>query len=256
MRFLNILALYLSLLTIACQTNPKYGPPVVSPTAIEKDFTQWWTYYLNEINLAKSNFKSLDETGIPIEKSRLLEQLSTGNYIPIELNMPKGELYYQLFELSPEADPSIAKTISSQALKELKYYDQEGEPFPEFTFTDLNNQTYTSEDTQDKILVIKTWFIGCHACIAEFPELNQFVKQQEGRTDILFLSLATDPPGKLTAFLEKKPLAYATIGDQKSFLAQLGVYEYPTHFIVGRDGKIKKIVNTAHQLFDLLEPML
>lgn len=256
MRPLNIIALCLSLLIIACQTKPQYGPPVVSPTTIEKDFTQWWTYYLNEINLAKSDFKSLDEKGMPIEKSMLLEQLSTGNYIPIELDTPQEDLYYQLFELSSEADPSIAKTISSQALKELRYYDQEGKTFPEFTFTDLNNQTYTSKDTQNKILVVKTWFIGCRACIAEFPELNQFVKQQKGRTDVLFLSLATDPPDQLATFLEKRPLSYATIGDQKSFLAQLGVNEYPTHFIVGRDGKIKKIVNTAHQLIDLLEPML
>lgn len=256
MRLPNVLVLFLSMLIITCQPTPKYGPPLISPTNLEQDFKEWWAYHYKEINLSKDDFQSLDEQGIPIDKRTLLEQLLTGSYIPIQLDMPKEALHYQLFELSSEADPSIAKTVSTQALKELDRFDQEGKHFPEFSFIDLKDQTYTNENTKDKILVIKTWFIGCHACVAEFPELNQFVEQQAGRTDIVFLSLALDAPDKLAVFLAKRPLSYATIGNQKDFLHELGVSEYPTHFIIGRDGQIKKIVSTAHQLIELLQPML
>jgi cytochrome oxidase Cu insertion factor (SCO1/SenC/PrrC family) len=63
-----------------------------------------------------------------------------------------------------------------------------------FTFKvlDLKGNQYDNQNTQGKILVLKTWFIRCHACVEEMPAMNKIVKAFDHRKDIVFLSLALD----------------------------------------------------------------
>lgn len=39
---------------------------------------------------------------------------------------------------------------------------------------------------------MKTWFIGCKTCLAEFPELSEMVENQHQNENLLFISLAND----------------------------------------------------------------
>jgi len=129
----------------------------------------------------------------------------------------------------------------------------EGQPFPKFDFTDLNGKQYTNENTKGKIVVLKCWFIRCHACIAEFPELNEMVNQYKDRNDIVFVSLAFDQEAALKEFLLKKPFSYATVSVKQSYFKDtLNVISCPTHFLIDKDGKIVKIVNEANRLKSVL----
>lgn len=252
MRLVSLLLFLCSLGAHPCQSQEKFGPPLKEVATLEKDFTTWWAYQYWKINLARSDYQALNVDGKPIPKADFLEQLSTGSYIPIQLEKTSAQLYYQLFELSSEAKPSIVKTMSNLGLKSLNRYDLEESPFPNFSITDLNGKLYTNESIKGKTVLIKTWFIGCRACVAEFPDLNKMVEEHKDREDLVFLSLALDTPQKLASFLEKRPFAYATAGSQEALLKLLKVREYPTHFIIGPDGKIKKIVSHAHQLIELV----
>jgi len=226
-----------------------YGQPDVNVESLQKDFKQWWTYYCNQINLS-SDFIAIDTLSKKIAKADFMQSLITGKYIPIKLtSQDTTKIIYKLFQLNQTSDKGIEKTIKNASIEEFERFKLEGHKFPAFNFTDLNGKQYTNENTKGKFVVIKCWFLRCHACIAEFPELNEMVNQYKNRDDILFVSLAFDNEADLKTFLLTKPFNYATVSVQKSYFRDiLNVNSFPTHYLIDKEGKIVKIVTTAKRL--------
>lgn len=223
---------------------------------IETNFMKWWTYYNNNISLS-SNFTALNEHSETINKKQFLERLITGNYIPLKVESNHTDITYQLYELNSEADENIGVTIKNQSLIKLNHLNMEGLPIPQFEFTDLKGNSYTNINTKGKILVLKTWFINCKACVAEFPELNKLIEDYNKRNDIIFLSLALDNKKDLVNFLENIEFKYQTVPNQSKFIKEkLKLEIYPSHIIVDKKGKIKKVINKASQLSKFLEATL
>lgn len=227
--------------------------PIVNLKDLQTDFGKWWTYYYYNISLS-SDFVGLNEQSDTIAKRPFLEKLITSNYIPLKLKSKARFDTYQLFELDSSANPGIRSTIQNESRTSLNHFEMEGLTFPEFDFTDLNGNHYTKENTAGKTVILKTWFIGCTACIAEFPALNDLVNKFKKREDIIFLSLADDPPSKLESFLKKRRFEYKVVADQKDFIKNdLKLRIYPTHIIVDDKGVILKVVNHASEMIAFLE---
>ncbi len=130
----------------------------------------------------------------------------------------------------------------------------EGKELPEYEFTDLNGKVYDKTSTKGKALLIKCWFIGCVACVKEFPELNKLVDEYKDRNDILFISLATDSKQDLTSFLNKKQFKYAVVPDKGKYMSdQLVVNAYPMHVLIDKKGKIVKITNSTDDIIPFIE---
>jgi peroxiredoxin len=227
--------------------------PKVNLNELETDFIKWWTYHSNNISLA-SNFIGINETSNKIDKQHFLEALISGDFIPLKLKSKNGIEHYKLYKLDSLANKNIRNTIKSETLTTLKHYKMEGLKFPNFDFKDLNGNHYTNENTKGKITIFKTWFINCLACVAEFPELNELVEQYKNQSNILFLSLATDPKSDLENFLVKKMFDYKVVPNQKDFINnKLHLRSYPTHIIVDKNGTILKVVNKASELISFLK---
>lgn len=221
--------------------------------SLETNFMKWWTYHENNISLM-SDFVALNEQSKEITKDEFLKTLISSDYIPLKLNSADNSITYKLFKLTESADKSIRGTIKNTSKKVYKHFQMEGTDFPKFSFTDLNGEEYDNNSTSGKTLVIKCWFINCKPCIAEFPELNQLVEEYENREDINFIALAIDSKEDLDKFLSKKPLKYVTIPNQEEFMEQtLGVKDYPTHFVIDENGKIKKVMIKSSELISYLK---
>lgn len=226
--------------------------PNIDFNELEADFTKWWTYYSYNISLS-SNFTGLNEKSDTITKSQFLEKLIKGNYIPLKIKSNTEIKTYKLFKLDSNANKSIRKTTKNESLTNLKYLKIEGQKFPKFEFVDLNGNYYTNENTKEKTIILKTWFINCKACVAEFPELNEFVKKHKQRNDIIFVSLALDTKSELESFLQKKDFVYKVVPNQKEFIEKLNLQIYPTHIIVDKNGIITKVVNKASEMIVFFE---
>lgn len=230
--------------------------PEVDANEVESEFITWWAYHYNNISLS-SDFIGLSEQSDIIEKKEFLEKLTTANFIPIKMQSGNEEIVYKLFRLSTTTDQSIGTTIKNESLTSLHYFSMEGSQFPEFNFTDLTGSNYTNENTKGKTVILKTWFIGCKACIAEFPELNEFVEKYNRRDDIVFLSIATDRETALKAFLQKREFKYQVIANQKDFIVDtLNLQIYPTHIVVDENGTVSKVVNKASEMIAFVDNQL
>lgn len=227
--------------------------PKIEFNELESDFIKWWTYHSYNISLS-SNFTGLNEQSDTIEKKLFLEKLTTGNYIPLKMKSNDKDNTYKLFRLDSNADKSIGSTIKNESLTIFNLFKMEGLPLPQFNFTDLNGNIYTNENTKGKTIILKTWFINCKACVAEFPELNEFVEKYKQRNDVIFLSLARDTKDELKNFLKKKDFEYQVVPNQREFIEKkLNSQLYPTHIIVDKNGIILKVVNKASEMISFLE---
>ena len=247
------LSLAFLLLLVSCSGQTKLGEPEVNPTEIQSNFINWWKYHYENIMLSR-DFTPIDENGTVIEKSAFLKTLMDGKTIPIRLKTADTIFQYQLFQLLPNSDSNIKATIAQVSFDENDNFNQEGKPFPKFTFTDLEGNTISNESMKGKIMVVKCWFIHCAVCVKEIPSLNEMVNQYKDRKDIVFLSLAEDTPEQLKVFLAKKPLSYAVVPNMKKYMNEvLQLNAFPTHFIVNKDGNIVKVLANDHALKVALE---
>lgn len=238
--------------TLSCSRKADYGSPNVDFETIKKSQSLWWTYHYKNIILS-SDFVALDNTSNRISKELFLKNLNTGDFIALKL-ISTDSVYYKLYRLDKKSDQSIPDVIKSIADEAYKNFRMEGQVFPKFDFQDLNGIEYTNENTKDKIIVLKCWFMACAPCVAEFPQLNELVEKYKNRTDVVFISLAFDSKEKLDPFLLKKPFRYAVVPDQKQFtFYDLDIKSYPTHIIIDQNGIIRKVVTKADEMIDALE---
>jgi cytochrome oxidase Cu insertion factor (SCO1/SenC/PrrC family) len=138
-----------------------------------------------------------------------LKSLSSGKYVAFKLVTPNSTLKYKRHSLNAKTDKEIVSIITQIGNTYYQYFKREGETIPEFNFTDLNGKLYNPVTTENKIVVLKCWFIRCSMCVKEMPKLNEIVNKYKKRDDVIFLSLAYDDKEKLRNFLKKTKFDYA-----------------------------------------------
>ncbi len=225
---------------------------MVNPAAVSKDGMAMAYYQRDHLRLAE-DFSAYDSHSHSISKKQFLQQLTTGNYLPLRLNSPNGAWTYQLYKLTGREGKDVKEIIQQFAGNYLQHYEMEGKKFPPFHYVDLDGKVYTRENTKGKILVLKSWFIRCQACNEEMPELNNVVDQYKNRKDILFVSIAFDTKMALVAFEKKKGFKYAIAPVKEHYISKtLKTNEYPTHWIINKQGIIVKMVNEPGELIAAL----
>jgi len=249
-----LLSFFVAILAIvSCTEKSGPGSPNVDVNQLEKNYMTWLNYHRDNIHLS-SKFVALDVSSKEISKGDFLKSLTTGDYIPVELTSTDTTTYYKLFKLENTADKQISSSIKTIASISNFHFEMEGKPFPAFNFKDVNGVEYNNENTKGKTIVFKCWFIACKACVAEFPELNEFVAKYKSRNDLLFISMARDPKDSLIKFLATKTFDYAVIPEQEELLIKtLKITLFPTHLIVDKNGIIQKVVNNADELIAAFE---
>jgi peroxiredoxin len=232
------------------------GQPIISTDVVLKDFRSFWSYYTDRVKLY-DDFTAFDPKGQKIGKGAFLKQLKTGKYFPLVLHAKANILSYRLEKITRKSDPVIAGYMKQFSAQELIFYNMLGKSAPSFHFTDINGKVYTPENTKGKIVLLKCWFIGCVACVEEMPALNELVAKYKNRTDILFVSLAPDSKEKLTKFFQKTHFDYAKVFEQGAYMTEkLKVNSYPTHFVIGKDGKLIRVVQYEEQLAEVLNRLI
>jgi len=247
--FIKFLALPVILfIVMACNETPKTMGYDTDPKVLTKDFVKWWNYYNRHINLS-SEFIALDPALHKITKDAFLKELTTGDYIPIRLITTDIIESFQLYKLSQDASNDIKPTIIQECEREYEHFKKEGTAMPIFNFKDLNGIVYNNENTKGKYLVLKCWYINCLVCNQEIPALNEMQKKYKDRKDILFVSLAWDSKDSLKQFLKHTAFNYAVVPQQQTFTEkELKSGQYPAHFIINKEGIIKKEVNKETEL--------
>ena len=98
-RFLTsiITIILVSFSLLSCNDKTISLKPKTDTDLLQKDFITWWNYQSNAIRLA-GNFIPLDQDSKRISKEEFLKTLTSGNYIPVELESKDDLIYYKIFK--------------------------------------------------------------------------------------------------------------------------------------------------------------
>lgn len=123
---------------------------------------------------------------------------------------------------------------------------------PEFELTDLNGNFWSLGNLKNKVVVLKFWFRACPPCIKEIPDLNRLVNDYG--SEVVFLGAALDSKEECEKFLRARSFNYNVIPDALSFARSYNVPGYPTHVVIGRDGKVEVVYKGVnHNIYDKLK---
>ena len=142
------------------------------------------------------------------------------------------------------------------------------EPFPEFSETDTNGNTVTSDIFADyDATIVNFWNNGCGTCIAEMPELEEMYQEfQEQEINLIGVGADSGESEEQLAtarkILEEKGVTYLNISPDpendfyKDFISE--ITGYPTTYIVDKDGNIigAPIIGNVKEQMDTLQNRL
>jgi thiol-disulfide isomerase/thioredoxin len=115
-----------------------------------------------------------------------------------------------------------------------------GATLPNFLIYDMQGKPITPQKLLGKVTVISFWFSTCKPCLYEMPYINQMAASFAGNPNVLFIAPDPEPKYSVEKFMEIQPFAYIACPEATSIIDAMKIHIFPSHVIVGRDGRILK----------------
>lgn len=133
---------------------------------------------------------------------------------------------------------------AAKAREEAKKNVQPGCVAPDFTLNDLQGKPLSLSSLKGKIVVLDFWGSWCGWCIKGMPEMKKYYEKYKGKgLEILGVD-CNDAEDKWKAAVEKHALPWLHVreAEKGAVTVKYAVSGYPTKVVVGKDGKILKVV--------------
>jgi len=208
---------------------------------IDDNFIKFWKYYKKNIDFSTdANYYDIKKRKIP--KDFFLQNLTSGNFMPIKFTENKNNFNYMLLDISEWQNIDIKQTLISESNNYLKYHKLEGK-----LLFDLEINKKNLKDVN----VFKTWFIGCQKCEEEREYLNELCEIYKNK--IYFSSLVNNKENEIKNHILKHFIKYDYIIKDKMFFENhLGINNFPIYIITDKSSKIIKIFEDVYKVNNYL----
>ena len=126
-----------------------------------------------------------------------------------------------------------------------KYVNSQFKPLKQSTIEKLSNHE-PELLSGDKWVLIDFWGTWCVPCVAEMPELVNFIEEYQAMNNFAFTSIAYDSKEKVQKFLNKKQYSFSVIiDDEKEIINDFNIYEYPSKVLISPENKFYLIPATS-----------
>ena len=119
-----------------------------------------------------------------------------------------------------------------------------GNMAPDFVVPDLVGNLHQLSDYRGQVVWINFWGSWCQPCRAEMPEL-QAAYTTLAPEGLVFLAISQrESPTDAALFAARNDVTFPVLTDPDQSLtyADYPINNYPTHILVGRDGRVYRII--------------
>lgn len=120
-----------------------------------------------------------------------------------------------------------------------------GKPAPVWSGKTVLGKPLASGSLKGKVVLLNFFSYYCGPCRKEYPHLQRF-HTQYGKDGLTVVSVNDDEKlEEAAAFGKEISATFPIVHDPKSaILKKFGVIGYPTNIVIGRDGKVKAVVES------------
>ena len=113
---------------------------------------------------------------------------------------------------------------------------------PGFTLERLDGGSVTLADLRGKVVVLDFWATWCPPCEFQIPILNDVHARLDGeRVAILGVSVDTEGPEKVRAYLDEHPAEYPILMGSEALARKFGAPGFPSLIVVDPQGRVDQI---------------
>lgn len=148
-------------------------------------------------------------------------------------------------------------------LEELEEGIDTGKLAPDFSLADLDGNIHTPDQYRGRVLLIDFWFVGCTACLHEFPDLNSVYTARYGdgfRMIAIDTGITNDSEADMSGIRDELsirfPMALNTLG--MDLLDTYQAMATPKNVIVDKHGVVRYVLGATNEeeLTGILDELL
>jgi peroxiredoxin len=109
---------------------------------------------------------------------------------------------------------------------------------PDFSFKDLDGNLRRLSDFRGKIVLLDVWAMWCAPCVREAPKLSAAYKNLKQKNFEIVSLNKNDPPENLRKFIAEHQMNWTHTTTDEEFLRLYRVDQFPTYFLLDKNGKI------------------
>jgi peroxiredoxin len=184
---------------------------------------------------ADAKVRYLDEKGKPLGFDAFFAAVLKGRGFGYR-HEGRVEATFRLEPLKPAA--TAATTAHRPAERQL----QAGEAFPGFALPSTKGTRVTGGALRGRLTLVNFFFAECVPCIAEIPALNAYARHHP---EVQVLAVTFDDLATAKGFARQRGLQWPILADAQALINASGVTAYPTFALVGPDGKVRAMAQSA-----------
>lgn len=137
---------------------------------------------------------------------------------------------------------------------------EEGDMAPDFMLTDMDGNVHKLSDYRGEGVFLNFWGTWCGPCKREMPHMEDMYKEfEEKGVHVLAVNIA-ESDLKVKSFANTYGLTFPIVIDKTNSVRDAyNIRPLPTTFLVGPDGKVKKIIKqemTGDQIREYMESIM
>jgi peroxiredoxin len=117
-----------------------------------------------------------------------------------------------------------------------------GQPMSDIRLKNLDGQQVSLADYKGKAVLINAWATWCPPCKAEMPAIEAYYQAHQAEGFVVLAINDGESQNQVKSFISDRGFTFPVLLDPNaSLLNALGIHDFPTSILVGRDGNVKGI---------------
>ncbi len=134
----------------------------------------------------------------------------------------------------------VARTVATIASGPVPPHS--GTAAPVLVTTTPSGAAIGLADLKDRVVLVDFWATWCPPCVASMPALERLHNELGSRGfTVLGVNQEKGEERMVTSFLTDRKITFPIGMDDGKIAKSWGVYTYPTSFLLGRDGMVRKM---------------